>query len=154
MFWWFTLPVVVIFFCLFFGFWNSISFKFLKLWDDILLTRKKVSNIRPGLVVEGWTMLSTGSISIQWRTKQVLKRLICWITLYPFHSPIHPLNNWAGSWLSQPFHSQDLISNSPYYLPYNSYVSSENLVLDQLIIPWLTFFSILITCLLDIVLIL
>ena len=33
-------------------------------------------------------------------------------------------------------HSQDLISNSPYYLPYNSYnVSSENLVLDQLIIP-------------------
>ena len=35
-----------------------------------------------------------------------------------------------------PFHFQDLISNSPYYLPYNSYdVSSENLVLDQLIIP-------------------
>ena len=31
---------------------------------------------------------------------------------------------------------QDLISNSPYYLQYNSsYVSSENLVLDQLIIP-------------------
>ena len=29
-----------------------------------------------------------------------------------------------------------MISNSPYYLPYNSYdVSSENLVLDQLIIP-------------------
>ena len=36
----------------------------------------------------------------------------------------------------RPFHSQYLISNSPYYLPYNSYdVSSENLVLDQLIIP-------------------
>ena len=36
----------------------------------------------------------------------------------------------------KPFHSQDLISNSPYCLPYNSYdVSSENLVLDQLIIP-------------------
>ena len=35
-----------------------------------------------------------------------------------------------------PFNSQDLISNSPYCLPYNSYnVSSENLVLDQLIIP-------------------
>ena len=35
-----------------------------------------------------------------------------------------------------PFHSQDLISNSPYYLSYNSYdVSSENLVLDQLRIP-------------------
>ena len=34
---------------------------------------------------------------------------------------------------NQPFHSQDLISNSPYYKPYNSYdVSLENLVLDQL----------------------
>ena len=33
------------------------------------------------------------------------------------------------------FHSQDLINNSPYYLPKNSYAfSSENLVLDQLII--------------------
>ena len=32
-----------------------------------------------------------------------------------------------------PSHSQDLISNSPYCLPYNSYcVSSESLVLDQL----------------------
>lgn len=30
-------------------------------------------------------------------------------------------------------HSQDLLSNSPYYLSNNSYgVSSENLVLDQL----------------------
>ena len=36
----------------------------------------------------------------------------------------------------EPFQSQDLISNSPYHLLYNSYdVSSENLVLDQLIIP-------------------
>ena len=42
------------------------------------------------------------------------------------------------------FNTQDLISNSPYCLPYTSCdVSLENLVLDQLI-----------TCLLDIVLIL
>ena len=42
----------------------------------------------------------------------------------------------TGSYLLQPFYSQDLISNSPYYLPYNSCdVSSGNLVLDQLIIP-------------------
>ena len=35
-----------------------------------------------------------------------------------------------------PSHSQDLISNSPYCLPYNSYdVSSGNLVLDQPMIP-------------------
>ena len=34
--------------------------------------------------------------------------------------------------------SQDLISNSPYHLPYNSCdVSSKNLVLDQIIIPFL-----------------
>ena len=34
------------------------------------------------------------------------------------------------------FHFQDLIGNSPYCLPYNSYkVSSKNLVLNQLTIP-------------------
>ena len=53
------------------------------------------------------------------------------------------------------FHAKDLISNFPYCLPYNSYdVSLENLVLEQLIIPLLIFFFILITSLLDIVLIL
>ena len=55
---------------------------------------------------------------------------------------------------SEPFHSQDLISNSPFRLLYNSYdVSLENLVLDQLLIPLLIFVFFLITCLLDIVLI-
>ena len=50
---------------------------------------------------------------------------------------------------------KDKIGNSPYCQPYNSYdVSSENLVLDQLIIPKLIFFFIFITCLVDIVLIL
>ena len=49
----------------------------------------------------------------------------------------------------------DQICNSPYFQPYNSYnFSSENLVLDQLIIPKLIFFFILITYLVDIVLIL
>ena len=48
----------------------------------------------------------------------------------------------------------DQICHSPYCQPYNSYnVRSENLVLDQLIIPKLIFFFILITCLVDIVLI-
>ena len=37
--------------------------------------------------------------------------------------------------ISKPFNSQDLISNSPYCLPYSSFdVSFENLVLDQLVI--------------------
>ena len=50
-----------------------------------------------------------------------------------------------------PFNSQDPISNSPFFLPYSSCdVSLENLGLDQLIIPSLIFFFILITCLLDI----
>ena len=35
-----------------------------------------------------------------------------------------------------PFNTQNLISNSPYCLPYNSYdVSSEKLELDQPLIP-------------------
>ena len=54
-----------------------------------------------------------------------------------------------------PFNSQTKFFNSPYHQPYNSYnVSSENLVLDQLIIPKLIVFFFLITCLVDIVLIL
>ena len=54
--------------------------------------------------------------------------------------------------VSQPFHCQD---NSPYCLSYNSCdVSSESLVLHLLIILKLIFFFILVTCLLDIVLIL
>ena len=41
------------------------------------------------------------------------------------------------------FHSQDLICNTPYCLPYNSYnAMSVNLVLDQLIIlQFLSFLS-------------
>ena len=50
--------------------------------------------------------------------------------------------------------TKDQICNSPYCQPYNSYnVNSENLVLDQLIIPKLIFL-ILITNPVDIVLIL
>ena len=60
-----------------------------------------------------------------------------------------------GHGLNSPFHSQDLISNSPPCLTYNSRDASlENLVLDQLAIPLLIFLFILITCLLDNVLIL
>ena len=45
--------------------------------------------------------------------------------------------------------------NSPYWQPYNFYnVSSENLVLDQQIIPKLIFFFILITYVVDTVFIL
>ena len=50
---------------------------------------------------------------------------------------------------------QDLIVDSPHCLSYNFYdVSLEIFILDQLIIPKLIFFSILITYLVDIVLIL
>ena len=48
----------------------------------------------------------------------------------------------------------DKICNSPYHQSYNSYISSENLILDQLIIPKLIFFFFLNTCLVDTVLIL
>ena len=59
------------------------------------------------------------------------------------------LQNACFDWA---FYSQDLYSNSPYCLPYNSCdIGWENLVLDQLIIPRLIFVFILITCLHDIV---
>ena len=49
----------------------------------------------------------------------------------------------------------DQICNSPYCQPYNSYnVNSKNLVLDQLIISKLIVSFTLITCLVDIVLVL
>ena len=52
------------------------------------------------------------------------------------------------------FELPDQICNSPYCQPHNFYnVSSENLVLDQLIIPKLIFVLILITYLIDIILI-
>ena len=54
-----------------------------------------------------------------------------------------------------PFNSRDLIDNSPLCLPYNSSdVSSENFVLEQLIIPELIFHFTLVTYRLDIVFIL
>ena len=57
-----------------------------------------------------------------------------------------------SDWTPSP---QNLISKSPYCLPYNSYhLCSENLVLDQLIIPLLLFFCSLVMCLLDVVLLL
>ena len=47
------------------------------------------------------------------------------------------------------------LCNSPYCQRFNSYkASSENLVLDQLIIPKVIFFFILVTYLVDILLIL
>ena len=54
-----------------------------------------------------------------------------------------------------PFYLPDRICNSPFCQSYNFYnVSSENLVLDQVIIPKLIFFFILVTYLVDIVVIL
>ena len=44
-----------------------------------------------------------------------------------------PSNNLTSGMSLEPFHSQDLLSKSPYCPPYNSHdVSSENMVLDQL----------------------
>ena len=54
----------------------------------------------------------------------------------------------------EPFHSQDLISNSPDCLLKKScHVSFENLVLDQPMILWLLFSFILVTTVLGLVLI-
>ena len=51
-----------------------------------------------------------------------------------FNLRLHAID--CKSTMSQPFNSQDSISNSPYCLPYSSCdVSLENLGLDRLIIP-------------------
>ena len=53
-----------------------------------------------------------------------------------------PLSTVLLKFSYRPFHLQDLMSNSPYSMPYNSHnASKENLLLDQLIVP--------LTCLLD-----
>ena len=70
-------------------------------------------------------------------------------------TPQRKFEKALGPFFFNPFNSQDLVSISLYYLPYSSCdVSSKNLVLDQLIISYVIFYFILITCLLDIVLIL
>ena len=52
------------------------------------------------------------------------------------HTDVRPVMNLRWRTDCQPFNSQDLVSNSPYCLPYSSCdVSLENLVLEQLIIP-------------------
>ena len=52
----------------------------------------------------------------------------------PFYMPLSP--QLGGQKKVLTFNSQDLISNSPYFLPHSSCdVSLENLVLDQFIIP-------------------
>ena len=57
--------------------------------------------------------------------------------------------------MTELFYFQDLISDSPYFLPNNSYdVISDNLVLDQLVISLWIFFFILTTFLLVIALVL
>ena len=57
-------------------------------------------------------------------------------TIFSGSHPKHVRVTKISQFLSQPFHSQDLISNSPYYLPYSFYdVSLENLVLDHLKVP-------------------
>ena len=78
---------------------------------------------------------------------------------FPFFSWLYwYIEKWYCKEILDAGHStlyhQDLFSHSPYYLPYIAYTSSsENLLLDHVMIPQLIFFNILITCLLDIVLI-
>ena len=56
--------------------------------------------------------------------------------------------------MAELFYFQDLISDSPYFLPNNCYDVLDNLVLDQLVISLWIFFFILTTFLLVIVLVL
>ena len=88
-----------------------------------------------------------------WIDPILLKAQVTWLLLFWLWLPfLRYLTLWPSA---KPFNLQDLMSSSPYCLPYSSFnVSFENLVLDQSIIPQLIFFFILITCLIDTVLIL
>ena len=95
----------------------------------------------------------------QWRQQPKILALCKSIMSQITHFLSPQVNAWDSEWFAQfssvilPFHFQDLTSGSPYCLPNSSYnVSLENLVMDQLIIPLLTFFFFLITCFLDIIL--
>ena len=76
---------------------------------------------------------------IMWNAmkKVLLIHCIWWMDLKhlnPKHTTVKPVLNSTVFTLSLP--RLHLFSNSPYCLPYNSYnVSSENLILDQLVIP-------------------
>ena len=55
-------------------------------------------------------------------------------------SPVCPVRQKLSQTGFKPFNPHGLSSNSPYYLPYNSYdFSLEGLLLDQLTIPLLIF---------------
>ena len=74
--------------------------------------------------------------------------------LWVAHSEEVVMNDiyWVINTFSLTLSLPDQIFNSPFSQPYNSFnVSSENLVLDRLIIPKLKFFFSLITYLVDIV---
>ena len=75
-------------------------------------------------------------------------------SLFPSTIDLEVLN-MLSAYFNLTLYLQDWMCNSLYCQLYNSYkISLENLVLDQLIIPKFMFFSILITYLFDIVLIL
>ena len=95
----------------------------------------------------------------QWRQQPKILALCKSIMSQITHFLSPQVNVWDSEWFAQfssvilPFHFQGLISGSPYCLPNSSYnVSLENLVMDQLIIPLLTFVFFLIICFLDILL--
>ena len=76
-------------------------------------------------------------------------RLIAYVQLYTLFLFVNI--NKVHVFVSLTLKLPDQICYSPHCQPYNSnYVSSENLVLYQLMIPKLIFFFILITCLVDI----
>ena len=105
--------------------------------------------------------VQSNTIVNQLLKKLLLRKLVFYHTFLTKNFPsfgvvfIELLNCLYERFVELTLYLQHQICNSPYCQPYNSYNgNSENLVFDQLIIPKLTFFFILITYLVDIVFVL
>ena len=82
--------------------------------------------------------LNTLDFGCRLSPKQSLQLFCLDLFCFEWNQSYRESNTWLDSltWTVQPFNCQDLISNSPYCLLFNSYdVNLENLVLDHLIIP-------------------
>ena len=91
-----------------------------------------------------WHSTKTGSTSAKSKIRLLVNKQNKWktrITNKSIQIWIHNSNTFLGTTISLTLCLPDQICNSPYFQPYNSYnVRSENLVLDQPIIPKLIFF--------------
>ena len=104
------------------------------------------TNLQPLVIYISWFL--------QRKSQAYSLTTVCDKSCHTFSTYMPRCNIWFNNNRNKPAYtslSLQVLSNVFYCLPYSSCDGSlEDLVLDQLANPWLIFFSILITCLLDI----